>query len=89
MRAYHLDTLSLQRVDQRSTHLPQEQAMGINKDQIQGRTEEAKGKVKEVVGHVVGNKDLENKGNLQKNVGVIQALVGDVEEDAKKALKKP
>ncbi len=63
--------------------------MGINKDQIQGRTEEAKGKVKEVVGHVVGNKDLENKGNLQKNVGVIQALVGDVEEDAKKALKKP
>lgn len=28
--------------------------MGINKDQIKGRTQEAKGKVKEVVGKALG-----------------------------------
>jgi uncharacterized protein YjbJ (UPF0337 family) len=61
--------------------------MGINKDQVQGRAEEAQGKVKEVVGKVVGNKDLEVKGNIQKNVGAVQAAVGDVKEDVKKALK--
>ena len=30
----------------------------MNKDQVKGRYEEAKGKVKEVAGHVVGNKDV-------------------------------
>lgn len=55
--------------------------MSINKDQVKGRLEEAKGKVKEVVGKVVGNKDLEVKGNIQKNVGAVQASVGDAKED--------
>jgi uncharacterized protein YjbJ (UPF0337 family) len=61
--------------------------MGINKDQVQGRAEEAKGNVKEAVGKVVGNKDLEVKGNIQKNVGAVQASLGDVKEDVKKVLK--
>ena len=54
--------------------------MGINKDQVQGRIEEAQGKVKEVVGKAVGNKDLEVKGNIQKNVGAVQASIGDAKE---------
>jgi len=61
--------------------LSQERIMSINKDQVKGRLEEAKGKVKEVVGKVVGNKDLEVKGNIQKNVGAVQASVGDAKED--------
>jgi uncharacterized protein YjbJ (UPF0337 family) len=61
--------------------------MGINKDPVEGRTEEAKGKVKEVVGHAVGNKDLEAKGNMQKNIGALRGNVGDVEEDIKKTVK--
>ena len=61
--------------------------MGINKDQVEGRTEEAKGKVKEVVGHAVGNEDLEARGTVQKNIGAVQAKVGDVKEDLKKAVK--
>lgn len=63
--------------------------MGINKDQVHGRAEEVQGKVKEVVGKAVGNKELEAKGNIQKNIGAVQAKVGDVKEDIKKAVKTP
>jgi uncharacterized protein YjbJ (UPF0337 family) len=61
--------------------------MNINKDQVHGRLEEATGKVKEVIGKVVGNKDLEVKGNVQKNVGAVKAAVGDAKEDSAKAIK--
>ena len=57
----------------------------MNKDQVKGRYEEAKGKVKEVAGHVVGNKDVELKGNIEKNAGKVQAAVGDLEADVKKS----
>jgi uncharacterized protein YjbJ (UPF0337 family) len=63
----------------------------MNKKQIKGHYEEAKGKVKEVAGHVVGNEELELEGKLQKNAGKIQAGVGDVEaeiEDAAAEIKK-
>ncbi|MBP6734263.1 MAG: CsbD family protein [Chromatiaceae bacterium] len=56
----------------------------MNKDQVKGRYEEAKGKVKEVAGHVVGNKDVELDGIIQKNVGKAQAAVGDIKADLKK-----
>jgi uncharacterized protein YjbJ (UPF0337 family) len=62
--------------------------MSINKDQVRGRVSEAEGKVKEVVGKVVGNKRLEVEGNLQKNAGAIRASVGDAKHDVAKALKK-
>ena len=62
--------------------------MGINKDQIKGRTQEAKGKVKEVVGKDLGNKSLEVKGNVQKNLGAVRASVGDAKESVAKAIKR-
>ncbi|MHB8347596.1 MAG: CsbD family protein [Acidiferrobacterales bacterium] len=61
--------------------------MSNNKDQVKGRADEAQGKVKEVVGKVVGNKDLEVKGNFQKNVGAVRASVGDAKEDIAKTIK--
>ena len=61
--------------------------MSINKDQVKGRAEEAQGKVKEVVGKAVGNKELEAKGSVQKHVGAFQAKAGDLKEDIKKATK--
>jgi uncharacterized protein YjbJ (UPF0337 family) len=61
--------------------------MGINKDQVDGRVEQAMGKVKEVAGKTVGNDDLEVEGNVQKNIGAVQAKLGDVKEDIKKAIK--
>jgi uncharacterized protein YjbJ (UPF0337 family) len=61
--------------------------MNINKDQVHGRLEEAAGKAKEVIGKVVGNKELEVKGTVQKNVGAAQAAVGDAKKDIAKAAK--
>ncbi|MFZ6862728.1 CsbD family protein [Undibacterium sp. Ji67W] len=58
----------------------------MNKDQINGRTEEVKGKIKEVAGKIVGKKDIQIKGNIQKNAGAVQAAVGDTKADIAKAI---
>ena len=57
--------------------------MGINKDQVEGRTKEAAGKVQEVAGKAVGSPTQELKGKIKKNMGAAQAKVGDLREDAK------
>lgn len=57
----------------------------MNKDQVEGRVEEAKGKAKEVAGKVVGNEELEAEGKIQKTGGNIQKGYGDLKEDIKKA----
>jgi hypothetical protein len=59
--------------------------MSINKDQVKGRADQAVGKVKEVVGAAVGNKELEIKGAIQKNIGVVQAKVGDIKSSMTKS----
>jgi uncharacterized protein YjbJ (UPF0337 family) len=59
------------------------QEKNMNKDQVKGRVEEAKGKVKQVTGKAVGNKELEQKGRIQKAGGKIQAGYGDLKEDIK------
>jgi uncharacterized protein YjbJ (UPF0337 family) len=59
----------------------------MNKDQVKGRFEEAKGKVKEVTGKVVGSDKLELKGNIQKSNGKAQAAYGDLKKDAKDTSK--
>jgi uncharacterized protein YjbJ (UPF0337 family) len=61
--------------------------MSVNKDQVQGRSQEAQGKAKQVIGNAVGNKKLEIKGTLQKHVGAAQASVGDAEHNIDKAVK--
>lgn len=52
--------------------------MSINKEQVKGHTNEIIGKVKETVGEAVGNKKLEIKGAIQKNIGIVQSKVGDI-----------
>jgi uncharacterized protein YjbJ (UPF0337 family) len=61
--------------------------MNINKDQVKGRVEEAKGSVKEATGKLVGDKTLEAKGNIQKNLGKVQAKAGDLKQDANERAK--
>lgn len=60
----------------------------MNKDQVKGRVEQAKGKVKEVTGDIVDDKSLEVEGNIQKNVGKAQTGFGNLKEDVKKGIKK-
>jgi len=61
--------------------------MSINKDQVKGHVEEAKGAIKEAAGKLVGNPSLEVKGNIEKNLGKSQAKIGDVREALKKVEK--
>ena len=55
--------------------------MGVNKDQVQGRLNEAKGSIKELAGKIVGSKKLEAKGRVQKLGGKIESAYGDVKKD--------
>jgi uncharacterized protein YjbJ (UPF0337 family) len=57
--------------------------MGINKDQVEGRTKEVGGKIQEEFGKVTGNKTQQVKGAINKNVGAGQASLGDAAERAK------
>jgi uncharacterized protein YjbJ (UPF0337 family) len=59
----------------------------MNKDQVKGRMNEAKGTIKEVAGKLVGNESLEAKGKTQKILGEAQAKFGDVKKDVKDAAK--
>ena len=43
--------------------------MSINKDQVQGRIDQAKGAIKEAAGKAVGNPSLEVKGNIERIKG--------------------
>ncbi len=56
----------------------------MNKDQVKGRIEKAKGKVRELAGMIAGNKTLEVKGRIEKTLGSVQARYGDCKEDRKK-----
>ena len=60
----------------------------MNKDQVKGRVEQAKGAVKETTGKVVGNPELEAKGTVDKASGKVQATYGDAKEKVKGAIDK-
>ncbi len=58
----------------------------MNKNQIKGRIEQATGQVKQVAGRLVGKRELEQKGRIQKAGGKIQSEYGDVKEDIKDSI---
>jgi len=59
----------------------------MNNDQIKGRIEEAKGKVKEVTSKVTGNKTLEEKARIEEAAGKARASYGDAKSAVKDAVK--
>ena len=60
----------------------------MNKDQVKGRVEQAKGSVKETTGKVVGNPNLQGEGAIDKAAGKAQATYGDLKEKVKDAVDK-
>ena len=60
----------------------------MNKDQVKGRVEEAKGAVKQQTGKIVGNPDLEAEGAVDKAAGKVQKNYGDANEKVKDAIDK-
>ncbi|MFP3568257.1 CsbD family protein [Paraburkholderia sp. SIMBA_030] len=61
----------------------------MNKGQVKGRIEEAKGKLKEVVGEATGNETTKVKGKVEQVVGKTHALYGDAKEQFRKSRKRP
>lgn len=60
----------------------------MNKDQVKGRVEQSTGKIKEVVGKLVGNDRLQTEGKAELVKGKVQAGYGDAKENAKDKVKK-
>jgi uncharacterized protein YjbJ (UPF0337 family) len=54
------------------------EAAMVDKDRIRGSAEQAKGKVKEVVGKVTGDSKLEGEGKADQLKGKVQNAVGGV-----------
>jgi uncharacterized protein YjbJ (UPF0337 family) len=55
----------------------------MDKDRIEGSATEIKGKIKEVVGKVLGDAKLESEGNADQAAGKIQNVVGGVKDTLK------
>jgi uncharacterized protein YjbJ (UPF0337 family) len=62
--------------------------MGSTTDKIKGAANEAAGTVKQAVGKVVGNPNLEIEGAGQKLKGEAQGAVGNAKEAVKKVIDK-
>ena len=60
----------------------------MNKDQVKGRVEQAKGSVKENAGKALGDRELQSEGKVDKAVGKTQATYGDAKEKVKDAVDK-
>jgi uncharacterized protein YjbJ (UPF0337 family) len=59
----------------------------MNKDQVKGRVEDVKGKIKETAGKAVGNDRLRTEGVVDQVAGKSQATYGDAKEKVRDAAK--
>ena len=60
----------------------------MNKDQVNGRAETAKGAVKEAAGKLVGNERLTTEGQGEQAAGKVQSTLGDAKNKVGDTLKK-
>ncbi len=56
----------------------------MNRDQVKGRIDEAKGKLKEMIGRILGNRTTRMQGTVEQVVGKTQASFGDAKAQFKK-----
>lgn len=70
--------------------------MGLpNKDELEGKFDQAKGAAKETVGRVINDRDLENEGGadrtggkIQEGFGTAKRKVGEAVEDIGESISK-
>jgi uncharacterized protein YjbJ (UPF0337 family) len=60
----------------------------MNSDQVKGRVDDVKGKIKEGVGDATNNDRLKTEGQADQVGGKAQAAVGDLKEKAKDVIDK-
>ncbi len=53
-----------------------------------GKGDQMKGKAKEAIGEVTGNKDLESEGKADRQAGEAKEKIGDVEEKVEELIDK-
>lgn len=56
----------------------------MNRDQIKGQMNSILGTGKEAVGKIFENKEIENKGKIQKSIGKSQVEFGNLNNNLKK-----
>jgi uncharacterized protein YjbJ (UPF0337 family) len=56
----------------------------MNKEQLGGRLDEAKGNVKEQIGKVTNNPGTEAKGVIDQGVGQVKQAIGNFKEEVNK-----
>ena len=59
----------------------------MDKDRVAGAAKEMGGKVKETVGHAVGDRKTEAEGKAQKQEGKIQNTIGGAKDAVRDAMK--
>lgn len=52
------------------------------RDNAEGKMHQVKGKVKETVGRVVKNRDVEIEGIVEKNDGKVQEKIGNIKKNS-------
>ena len=70
--------------------------MGLpNKDEVEGKWDQAKGAIKENVGRAIDDREMETEGqadrasgNVQEGYGTAKRKVGEVVEDIGEAIKR-
>jgi len=60
----------------------------MNRDQKEGRVENIKGRAKQAVGIVTGDKDKESQGASERAGGAVKKAVGDLKHGLAKKLDR-
>lgn len=60
----------------------------MNKNHVTGSFQEGKGKLKEEVGHAVGNDTMAGEGVVEQVTGKITQAIGDIKDRVKDAVDK-
>jgi uncharacterized protein YjbJ (UPF0337 family) len=60
----------------------------MNDEHVKGAAEKVGGKIKEVAGHISGDKKLEGEGKLDQVKGAVHDKLGDAKDAVKEASNK-
>jgi uncharacterized protein YjbJ (UPF0337 family) len=71
-------------VSYRRNRRPMSRSSVMNRDQVRGRIAEARGKLKEMVGRVMGNRATRMQGKVEQVIGKTQASFGDAKAQFKR-----
>lgn len=58
----------------------------MDKEHVKGVADDVKGKAKEAVGHVFGDRKLEQEGKIDQAKGVAHKVAGDVKDAGRNAI---